>query len=436
MQPTYGAWGIITLSSVLLFCALIFDDRSCLIASSVLGLFLLYRVILFSRSVTDLLLSLDFKRTVDKSVIRQGKVLEVSGTVTLKNRPQCQVEVTDIPPRGCLVVGGSTTFSARRDDKEILIGTYQLSPFPSGFLTFGGLRCRFSDLFFSNLVTMGGKAFRALELHVQASPTFALMEGHGFGPEENGRLISGFKDTGIQSFREYRAGDDLRYVDWKLSAKFNKVYLRVHGNMADDSPLIIADRPDDTSPGCGRVRQMFTMAVADAIEHAIQEYGSCSLVVISGSNILHLAEKSRDIRAMERVVEGFAPFDRLHRLYRSHNAIKALSALAKTNNSQSDLSEEARKYHDRLGGLLRSYVMGTEPTSFEWELNRILKASRNSRVYYFGLCEGDVSHIWALLLTSLKFGMRVSLSLPDIPACKRNVKDFLAYDHVTLEMIR
>ncbi|ACL16179.1 DUF58 domain-containing protein [Methanosphaerula palustris] len=433
MQPTRRAWGIIILASALLLCALIFDDRSCLIASSVLGLFLLYRVIVFSRSVTDILSSLNFTRTVDKSVIRQGTMLEVSGTVTLKNHSSCRVEISDIPPKNSQMIKGNTVFTAGGVDRETLMGTYQLSLSSSGFLSFGGIKCRIDDRFFSNIVIMGEKAFQAPELFVQVSPTFALMKGYGFGPRENDHQNSGFKGTGILSFREYRAGDNLRSVDWKLTAKFNKKYIRVHGDTADDTPLIVADRPDEIIPGSDGVRQMLTSAVASAIEHAIQEYGSCSLVVISGPNILNMQNKSRDIRAMEQMVGGFAPFDRLHRLYRSYYAARTLSSLTRTD--QSDLSEEVRIYHNRVEGLLRSSTQVAGPTSFEWELNRIVEASRNSRVYYFGFCEGDLSHIWMLLLTTLKFGTRVSLSLPDSPRCRR-MTDFLAFDHVTLEMMR
>ena len=86
---------------------------------------------------------------------------------------------------------------------------------------------------------------------------------------------------GVRSLREYYAGDDLRRIDWKMTAKHNKLFVREYAGIMNLPPLIIVDLPWREAPYPGDEFARMVAAVAGQVEHSTTMNHYSTVLLIS-----------------------------------------------------------------------------------------------------------------------------------------------------------
>jgi len=95
-------------------------------------------------------------------------------------------------------------------------------------------------------------------------------------------LLTG-QDT--RMFRPYQSGDDARFIDWKLTARYQEYYVRVPERHLEGSPLLIVDLPEYRAPSISERHARFLTRVTGILQRALDTYDSCSLLLISGGEV-------------------------------------------------------------------------------------------------------------------------------------------------------
>ena len=82
-----------------------------------------------------------------------------------------------------------------------------------------------------------------LELRHQAH-TLGLASHHLVNSSFNGLYASLFRGQGLnfEEVREYREGDDIRYMDWKVTARTNEPHLKVFREERERSVVLCVDK--------------------------------------------------------------------------------------------------------------------------------------------------------------------------------------------------
>ena len=78
---------------------------------------------------------------------------------------------------------------------------------------------------------------------------WALAQGLYGDYQSKFRYVNGNSGIEFAEVREYMAGDDLRHIDWNVSAKYNKLYVKVFTEERDISVYVVIDCSDSTAFG-------------------------------------------------------------------------------------------------------------------------------------------------------------------------------------------
>ena len=129
--------------------------------------------------------------------------------------------------------------------------------------------------------------------------------------------VSHMTGFGVRSIRDYLLGDDLRRVDWKLSAKHDRLLIREYSAVISFSPLIIVDLPLRDTPYSRIDFERMVAAVAGIVEKTVRASDKVSVLLVSGPNILHLIEKEKDLdRCLSELREWLHPAEQNEFFYR------------------------------------------------------------------------------------------------------------------------
>src|SRR6201991_3725008 len=83
----------------------------------------------------------------------------------------------------------------------------------------------------------------------------------------SGRSASRMRGRGLnfEEIRDYRAGDDVRSIDWKVTARLRKPHIRVFDEERDRQPLLLVDQRLSMFFGSRHAMKSVTAAEAAAI---------------------------------------------------------------------------------------------------------------------------------------------------------------------------
>ena len=83
----------------------------------------------------------------------------------------------------------------------------------------------------------------------------------------SGRLASRMRGRGLnfEEIRDYRAGDDVRSIDWKVTARLQKPHVRVFNEERDRPALLVVDQRLSMFFGSRHAMKSVTTAQASAI---------------------------------------------------------------------------------------------------------------------------------------------------------------------------
>ena len=198
---------------------------------------------------------------------------------------------------------------------------------------------------------------------------------------------------GVRLIRDYIAGDDLRRIDWKLSAKHDKLLIREYSAVISLSPLILVDLPFRGISYSRTDFERMVTAVAGLVEKTAGAGSQVSVLLISGPNILHLIEREKDLnRCMSELREWLHPAEQTDFFYRFSDRSDLRDHLRRiSSGSGGGSTPEKGQYLLSLGRILHAALQEQRTPVFFGQLSRILARLAADEVFYFSLACGDTS---------------------------------------------
>ena len=217
--------GISLLVILLSASALILDDLAILFAASTLlaGLCVLWYS--FDRRFRQSVGSVRVQRSLERLVVRTGTTLRVTTAITLQVPAHMQISVSEILPDGIVVQDGETIASSGTSKADLALKlAYRITAVVHGTMQFSGIVLVAQDMFFETRIMLSAEQFRGPVLSVQPRGLFEPSAGGLHSGNREIEKMAALSALGVRSLREYYAGDDLRRIDWKMTAKHNKLF--------------------------------------------------------------------------------------------------------------------------------------------------------------------------------------------------------------------
>lgn len=147
-----------------------------------------------------------------------------------------------------------------------------------------------------------------------------------------GAYRSAFKGQGMEfaEVRTYQPGDDIRHIDWNVTARSNQAYIKRFQEERELTVMLVVDVSASSFFGSGRRSKDALMAEIGAILafSAIENNDKIGLVLFSDNIELHLPPK-RGIRHALRIVRELLAYQPRHRGTDIRNALAFLGNVQK-----------------------------------------------------------------------------------------------------------
>ncbi len=406
----------LSLLAVLLFPgAFILDNMAALFAAGTLLCALCGQYLLFSRRQWSIVRSVSVRRSRSRSLVRRGATIQVTTTVTVTVPPRMQVGVTERIPTSVAVQDGVTSLVADPlPSSQALRLSYRITAVMHGTMHFSGLTLRVSDLFFEDSIDLMADRFCGPSLFVQPTGMFEPSSKRVSIETREIEKMSVLSGLGIRALREYYAGDDLRRIDWKLSAKHDKLFVREYTGVMSLPPLIIVDLPWRGAPCPAAEFDRMVAMVAGMVEYSIRTYQYVSVLVISGPNILNLMADEKDLeRCISVLREWMHPAERTVHFYRAADRSDLRSQIHAIETAQETTPDAATR---RFLGSLRAYygttLQNQKMYAFTAQVVRALSSLTADEVFLFSLFSGDISHLRQIARQAKTAKIRVNVRMP------------------------
>jgi uncharacterized protein (DUF58 family) len=371
---------------------------------------------LFDRRFEATVASVEVQRSLERSLVRKGATLQVATTVTVTVPSRMQVMIHEnLSPR-IAVQDGVTSLSAEPAPSPVTQNMiYRITPVVHGEFQFPGISLSIRDAFFEDGINLSAERFCGPSLSVQPTGLFEPASRRITVETREIEKMSVLSGFGIRALREYYSGDDMRRIDWKLSAKHNKLLVREYTGLMSLPPLLIVDLPWRGDLFSGHDFERMVAAVAGLAEYSIKTYQYVPVLLISGPNILHFIGKERDLQhCMTTLRKWMHPVERTVHLYRMPDRSDLRAQIRMI---EGRLSEEQDPPAARFLTLMRShYQTGLQEQrmlTFTGQVIRTISPLTIDEVYLFSLGSGDLSHIRQIVRQAKTMKIRMHLQLPE-----------------------
>ena len=218
---------------------------------------------------------------------------------------------------------------------------------------------------------------------------------------------SALEGPSVRGFRRYQVGDGLGRIDWKVSARRGALYVREMTGLESGIPLLVVDLPMRQENG-PEFSERYTMVVCDAVERAMESREGCSLLIITGGEILRFLPWTENLREVLSALGEVAPAEPRVSLYRAPGPA-VLAARARLRGG--DGGREGT-YLARLGGVLAAFAAESR-SPFGAAVGKALDRVEATEVHlYTPLVRGDRSHLAQVTHQAKIRGMQVVLRAP------------------------
>jgi uncharacterized protein (DUF58 family) len=430
MVPKRFTAGIIVAGCILVCYSLFFNSVMAMVCAAALVVTILWRLFLFQKKISSVVSGIECRRSVSNTLVRQGTLIEVSLTTRVTFPPDVSGVIRDQVPIGMFLRGTEPEIRIPPGSSSLseTVLQYQVAPVIHGSFLFPGLLISLEDLFFSDHLEVRTKMFSGPTVRVYPLENFespVITREYGEQEIERIRVVSGF---GIRGFRDYVPGDDPKKIDWKLSAKFDKLIIREYEGSGGTVSLIFADLPEqgDTEPG--EDFQNMVKAITGAVEISIREYHTVSLILISGPNVITTQKHANDLQEVMHILHNnMVPVKRVHSYYR-FSTVGAFRSFIGEISRQGSVGPQQTAHHDycnRLAAITSTIAKKPEILSFQGEISRILRMAAQKDALVFSLCTGDVSHISFLIEEIHKEHGKVHLQMPSVKGSPSFARHYL-----------
>ncbi|MFA4859849.1 DUF58 domain-containing protein [Methanoregula sp.] len=410
------AQGLALVLILVFTCAYILDDMALLLAGGTLLCALSGQYLLFDHRFRKVVTSIQVQRTPERSQVRKGTTLRVSTTVSVTVPHPMSVKITEQLPPQVVIQDGNTEADAGPDPApQTCQFRYRITPVVHGNVQFPGISLSVRNAFFENSIDLFSEAFSGPGLVIQPVGFFEPSSRRSSAESrevEKLKVVSGF---GIRALREYYAGDDFRRIDWKLSAKHNKLFVREYSGMVTMPPLLIIDLPWRGAPYPEHDLNRMVSAVTGMAEHSIRSFQYVSILIISGPNILHFTPQEKDLQQGIAVLrEWMHPVERTVHQYRIpdradiRGAVRHLEmVIIEGKNSR------VNAFSDSLRKKYISMLAHMQVPAFAGQVARTLASIEIDEIYLFTLGCGDSSHIRQVIRQAKIAQMVIHTRIPD-----------------------
>lgn len=435
MELTERSLGIIILICGLGLYSWIFDNIPALIILFSLTVFLILRVLLFYRTVTHVSGSVACERSAGKTISRQGTPVPVRTSWTCDIPEGYSVTFEDMIPAGAAILNGiNTTADIYGPVKNVNVnGSYTISPVVSGEVMFGGVRVIFKDQYFLTTIEFCTESFRKPVLHIEPVALFEHEKALGRYGETETEKTGQIRGYGIRSFRYYVKGDDPKTIDWKMTAKHGKFFVREYYGLAGEPPLLIVDLPDASSEYPAQAYDLMIGGMNDALRSAVRETHGCTLLIISGPNLLKYIPFEKSIVQARKTIDALHDQKRLLSWYRAVDP--GYSRFFLQNREGPGIPEE-QTFSTGLARISSQFLSHASRPIFEIQFKGVLNERKISGIYLFSLYQGDLSHIRSIILQGRSMGVRVILQVPSESASPRLLEQMSRLGASNIKVIR
>lgn len=411
------------LAVLLLGGALLLDDPAVLLAGSAILAGLVIAYLRFDYLSRDAVRSVVVSRSLERTRIRKGATTRVSTDITLKIPPRMHATVTElIPPEVAVQDGVPSLELTGSEAEDIHRIRYRITPLVHGTLPVRGISLALRDLFFSASFLLTAERYSGPLLQVQPRGDFTSAQKHSTMETREIEKMSVLSGFGIRTLREYFAGDNIRDIDWKLSAKYDKLYIREYTGMVNLPPVLLIDLPWSGQPFSAPEFDRMAGAVAGMAEQSVRNFQYATLIVVSGPNILQVIEEEKDLQqGMALLREWLHPAERVVHWYRIPDRSLLREQIRSLDQRIQD-GEDAhlRAFFSSLQKKYRQVLPSQRQTVFSTDLARLLSRITTDEMVIFSLGVGDLSHLREIIRQSkmLKFGvhLRMPSAAAQVPA--------------------
>ena len=396
MQLRRCTQGVCLVILLLLSGALALDDLALLLAGSTLAIAVLGQYLVFDSEMRKIASSVQCRRTLSRNMVRRGTSLQVTTRITLRGMPRVHVIIQELPPQKTLLMDGETTIdTVPGSPEQTYLCRYRIIPLIHGDLRFSGISLTLKNLFFSDTLQLSRQTETGPVLSVLPAGLFQAPSSDSLEGTRDNRKASILSTVDIHSLREYQPGDDLRHVDWKISAKYNKMYIRKYSTPTAFPPLIIVDLPWCGAPYPEKAFAKMISEVTGMVTDTLQSFQHISILFISGPNIIHLIrEEKNPAHCLAELKEWMHPAERSVHFYHmpDRNDLRSMIRHCEDAGAQAR-DPQIRTVLESLKERYTGFLYCQRNPAFAGQVTRTLSQLLVNNAYLFTLGCGDTSHI-------------------------------------------
>ena len=382
--------------------AWIFDDPAFFFAGGAIWLFLLISLHACISAARTAAHHLRAERQTKERFSRSGTRIQMTTTLTGHALPGYRLEAEDMLPDSATDITGDIR-GIIPDSGGTCTLRYSFRPLAHGTIHPGGVILSCSDAFFTITVPILRSSFQRPDLFVFPENALGYEGSGGYGDNETMKRTP-LKSSGVRSFREYREGDSVKAIDWKMTARYGTTYVREYTGSEGGTAAMVIDLPDDTKDATEKICSHMRKAVIQRIAGLQERRESSQIIVLAGCEIVTI----RDILPGEDAFHEFSailtPKKRIRSLYRAYSPI-ILAMQVRNAGIDMPLAPVTQT-------MLETFSRSGERTKFQETMHHILTESRDTEIHCYTTGTGDLSHIWAMASAAYALHRPVRIFLP------------------------
>jgi uncharacterized protein (DUF58 family) len=429
----YPALSLAVLIGLLTILGISTDAASLIIAASLLLLYLGIRAVVFLSRAAEVVTSVTIDRVAEHLILRQGAITPVEANIGYQVPQGVSILFRDLAPAGTRILRGNPEATSDPSQEKVSL-TYDLQVLSRGDLAFQGIVVEVKDRFYADTLILGKTMFQTPLFHVQPASVYADEVSR---VEFGGREVAKFRaipGQGIRSFRTYHAGDDIRAIDWKLSAKHGKLILREYMGRSGSTPIFILDLPAEVDSNTAVSYEHMIAGLTTRIEQALREFSRTEILVLSGGRVVRTLFLQKDPKPWYRLLSTLLPGEGHLPLFR-HPFPFVLTTFHRAIERSSPREGDQRPFFLRLESLTTAFHDIATPIVFERQIGAAFAGKGEREVFIFTLLQGDLSHLEEVIHRAREKRMPVHLRLPARAGTGPTMRKFLQSGAATVEVI-
>lgn len=414
------------LGGAFLVAAWIFDDPPFFFVGGAIWLFLLLSLHLTISAARAAAESLEGERQTKERFSRSGTRIRMTTTLTCQAPSGYLLEAEEILPESATDITGVTQGTIPGNGGTCTL-QYSFRLLAHGTIHPGGVILRCSDMFFTVTVPVRKSSLQMPSLFVFPKKGQTYEGSGGYGDRETMRRTP-IQSTGVRSFREYREGDSIKAIDWKMTARYGTPYVREYTGSEGGTAALVIDLPDEMGKVTDDAAAILKKAVIQRIADIQERRETSLIIVLAGSEIIAARDIIPGGDILHEISGMLAPKKRVHRMYRTYAPV-VFAAHMRSAGEDMPLTPIAK-------AAVSAFSSAANRNEFEETMHHALLSSRDTELHCFTTGRGDLSHIWAMASAAYGLHLPVRLFLPDA-AVRDAIKTESEFFHIrSLEVVQ